>query len=70
MSAGGSTVADMVIDCDTCTVRGDGCEDCVVTFLTIPVRGARLDLDEAEQAAIDVLADCGLVPPLRMAPAS
>jgi hypothetical protein len=23
----------MLIDCDTCTVRGDGCSDCVVTVL-------------------------------------
>ncbi|MDQ1689330.1 MAG: hypothetical protein QOK42_2305, partial [Frankiaceae bacterium] len=21
----------MLVDCDTCTVRGDGCADCVVT---------------------------------------
>jgi len=28
----------MIIDCDTCTVRGDACGDCVVSFLTIPVR--------------------------------
>lgn len=28
----------MIIDCDTCTVRGDACGDCVVSFLTISVR--------------------------------
>ncbi|KGM10524.1 hypothetical protein [Cellulomonas carbonis] len=28
----------MIIDCGTCSVRGDACADCVVTFLTIPVR--------------------------------
>jgi hypothetical protein len=28
----------MMIDCDSCTVRGAACTDCVVTFLTIPVR--------------------------------
>jgi hypothetical protein len=28
----------MIIDCDSCTVRGAACTDCVVTFLTIPVR--------------------------------
>ncbi|NMR19356.1 hypothetical protein [Cellulomonas fimi] len=28
----------MMIDCGTCTVRGAACADCVVTFLTIPVR--------------------------------
>ncbi|WP_146902126.1 hypothetical protein [Cellulomonas aerilata] len=30
----------MIIDCDSCTVRGAACTDCVVTFLTIPVRPA------------------------------
>jgi hypothetical protein len=30
----------MIIDCDTCTERGAACADCVVTFLTIPVRTA------------------------------
>lgn len=28
----------MMIDCDTCSARGDACADCVVTFLTIPTR--------------------------------
>lgn len=28
----------MIIDCDTCEVRGKACGDCVVSFLTIPVR--------------------------------
>ncbi|WP_182111333.1 MULTISPECIES: hypothetical protein [unclassified Actinotalea] len=81
----------MIIDCGTCTVRGDACTDCVVTFLTIPVRaGAAVpdqaaqdawsaraapeaaagvgapDLDDAERAALAVLARSGLVPPLRL----
>jgi len=30
----------MIIDCDTCTERGAACADCVVTFLTIPVRAS------------------------------
>jgi hypothetical protein len=30
----------MIIDCDSCTVRGAACTDCVVTFLTIPVRAS------------------------------
>jgi hypothetical protein len=34
------SVRRMIIDCDTCTVRGAACADCVVTFLTIPVRAA------------------------------
>ncbi|WP_448060978.1 hypothetical protein [Cellulomonas hominis] len=72
----------MIIDCQSCTVRGASCSDCVVTFLTIGVRGRSsppgtpadlaptpVDLDVAEQAAIGALAASGLVPPLRMAPA-
>lgn len=35
-----ASVRRMIIDCDTCTVRGAACADCVVTFLTIPVRAA------------------------------
>jgi hypothetical protein len=89
----------MIIDCGSCTVRGDACTDCVVTFLTVPVRagvgppaahpgppgpgaagpevrgslsatelstGREVDLDQAEQDAIEVLARSGLVPPLRL----
>ena len=62
----------MLIDCETCTVRDVECEDCVVTFLlaTPPVvaglpLGVRLSDDEA--GALQVLADHGLVPPLRLA---
>lgn len=59
----------MIIDCDTCRVRGPACGDCVVTVLLGP-RGARPDLDVAEQRAIGVLAASGLVPPLRLVPGS
>lgn len=64
MSEGAASVAHMMIDCGRCTVRGDACADCVVTFLTIPV-GAP-DLDDAERDALEVLASSGMVPPLRM----
>lgn len=84
----------MLIDCDSCTVRGDSCADCVVTFLTIPVGApdvlvalgapgapgasggpavrapqppGAVRLNEAERSALGVLADSGLVPPLRLA---
>jgi hypothetical protein len=70
----------MIIDCDTCTQRAAACADCVVTFLTIPVRArapeddrspvqttvGAVELDAAEQHAIGVLAASGLVPPLRL----
>ncbi len=54
----------MIIDCDGCQMRDLACEDCVVTFLLGPPVG----LGSAEQTALAVLADGGLVPPLRMVP--
>ncbi|GLY18643.1 hypothetical protein LWF15_22635 [Kineosporia rhizophila] len=66
----------MLIDCDSCAVRGPACRDCVVTVLlgAPTVRrtgrdrlpGTGIDLDGKEQAAIAVLAGSGLVPPLRL----
>ncbi|MBC7551290.1 MAG: hypothetical protein H7269_10440 [Cellulomonas sp.] len=67
----------MMIDCEGCAVRGAACAGCVMTFLTIEVRStgvvrrataSAVDLDDAERAAIDVLASSGLVPPLRLLP--
>lgn len=54
----------MVIDCNGCRMRDVACEDCVVTFLL----GPPADIGSAEQGALAVLADGGLVPPLRMVP--
>jgi hypothetical protein len=55
----------MLIDCDTCVARDLACRDCVVSVLLdrppIPV-----ELDDAEQAAIERLSSAGLVPPLRL----
>ena len=53
----------MVIDCDSCEVRGHACGDCVVTAL---LGGPPGELDEAESVALEVLAGSGLVPPLRL----
>ncbi len=52
------------IDCDTCLVRGLACHDCVVTVLLGPP--PELTIDDEELRALDVLADEGLVPPLRL----
>jgi hypothetical protein len=52
------------VDCDTCLVRGLSCHDCVVTVLLGPP--PELSFDHDEQQALAVLADSGLVPPLRM----
>ena len=57
----------MLIDCETCAVRGDACADCVVTVLLgAPPEGVELEPDEAR--ALEVLAGSGLVPPLRLVP--
>ena len=68
----------MVIDCDTCEVRGKACSDCVVSFLTIEVRPAArqpaasqaVTVDADQAAAMEALANGGLVPPLRLVVAS
>ena len=57
----------MLIDCDGCAVRDLACGDCVVTVL-LGAPGAELEVDEGERRALDVLADSGLVPRLRLVP--
>ena len=57
----------MLIDCDSCAVRDLQCGDCVVTVLLGGPPGA-VDVDEGERQALDVLADSGLVPRLRLVP--
>jgi hypothetical protein len=59
----------VIVDCDTCQVRGPSCADCVVTFLLGPPEWLAADgLPAAEATALAVLADSGLVPPLRLVP--
>jgi len=54
----------VVIDCDTCAVRGLACHDCVVTVLLGPPPESGFGTEE--ERALGVLADSGLVPRLRM----
>ena len=68
MSDPRSSVLGMLIDCDSCQVAGLACQDCVVSVLLgvpdpseVPV-----PIDGEHARAIGVLADCGLVPPLRL----
>ena len=57
----------MLIDCDDCAMRDLACGDCVVTvLLDAPASGA--EVDEGERRALEVLADSGLVPRLRLVP--
>lgn len=66
MSVAAGKVRNMTlrIDCDSCLVRGLHCHDCVVTALLGPP--PELGFDDDEQKALGVLAESGLVPPLRM----
>jgi hypothetical protein len=74
--------AAVLIDCDTCTVRDIACDDCVVGVLlgtpTVPARATPspdepggplpLEFGPVEQRALEVLADHGLIPRLRLVP--
>lgn len=55
----------MIIDCDSCTGRGHACGDCVISVLLGPPQYGEHAIDDAEVVALDVLAQAGLVPPLR-----
>ena len=50
----------MILDCMTCPVRGQRCDDCVVTVLLAP-GSAELLLDAAEKTAVSILVGAGLV---------
>lgn len=54
----------VLIDCDTCAVRGQGCGDCVVTVL-LGMPAPPMRIGAGQVAALGVLAGSGLVPPLR-----
>lgn len=54
----------VVIDCDECAVRGPGCRDCVVSVLL----GVPETLLHDERQALEVLAEAGLAPRLRLVP--
>jgi hypothetical protein len=49
----------MIVDCMTCPVRGQRCDDCVVTVLLAP-GSAELPLDAAERRAVSTLVGAGL----------
>ena len=53
----------MIIDCDSCEVRGLACDACVVSAL---LGGPPGEIDDGEVAALEALAESGMVPPLRL----
>lgn len=57
----------MVIDCESCAVRFSACGDCVIgVLLGMPSGAPTVSLDAPERRALDVLAEQGLVPRLRL----
>ena len=58
----------MTIECGRCEMRGIGCRDCAVTVIESP--NVTDCLTQEQLRALRVLADAGLVPPLRLSPAS
>ncbi|RKN50849.1 hypothetical protein [Micromonospora endolithica] len=48
----------MLIDCDRCGIRGDGCSGCLVTAL-FDADSATAGLGDAEARAIEVFARAG-----------
>lgn len=58
----------MIIDCNTCLMNGtEACRDCVVTSL-LRLDADPVHLEDDERAALDNLAEGGLVAPLRLVP--
>jgi hypothetical protein len=58
----------MLIDCDRCIRQHTvACHDCLVTHLLSDLAGP-LRVDEGQTEALEVLAECGLVPELRLVP--
>ena len=56
----------MRIDCDECAMQHTGaCHDCVVGHLLHDLLGP-IEVDTEQAAALEVLADAGLVPGLRL----
>jgi hypothetical protein len=58
----------MLIDCETCSVRGAACPNCVISVLLPALSGPNnaVDLDESERNAVSIFAASGLLPPLRL----
>ncbi len=58
----------MVIDCNECRMQyTEACQDCVVTHVLHDLAGP-LELDPEQAEALDLLADVGLIAPLRLVP--
>ncbi|WP_300605571.1 hypothetical protein [Trebonia sp.] len=54
----------MIIDCGRCEARGPACGNCAVAVIV----AQQPELGPAELRALAVLANAGMIPPLRYAP--
>jgi len=58
----------MQINCDDCEMQyTEACQDCVVTHVLRDL-GGPLEVDPDQAEALEILADAGLVAPLRLVP--
>ncbi|MDR2973495.1 MAG: hypothetical protein LBV00_02100 [Propionibacteriaceae bacterium] len=57
------------IDCGTCQADVTACGDCLMSFIASPGYGEPVRFSAEEKDALDVMADVGLLPPLRLASA-
>ena len=64
MSVVFSTLKNMIIDCDSCSLRDLACKDCVVSFFLNKAEDS-LDLSNQTTDALELLSSRGIVPPLR-----
>jgi len=55
-----------VIDCAVCQAAPAACADCVMSFMAEPGFGQPVQFSPEEQQALEVMADAGLVPVLRL----
>jgi hypothetical protein len=61
-----TTSGTLTISCDTCIMRATvACDDCMVTALYGMTEHQAVVLDLAEQRAVRLLVDAGMVPALR-----
>jgi len=58
-------IFNMIIDCQTCTMRDISCGDCVVSVLLNITAAPASEISNNQISALSVLSDKGLVPPLR-----
>ena len=66
MSETNQSQQPLVISCDTCVMqKTSACDDCLMSFLCGDTHETAVVFDLAEQRAVRLLANAGMVPTLR-----